>query len=94
MNPLSSIPTGLGLVLALTIALPSIAEEQPLRQPPPAPSTPPVATPAHTPSRGEDFMQKFEAPAAGVAVQKDEAPDPGYTPYLTYDGAVTSNTDR
>jgi hypothetical protein len=41
-----------------------------------------------------DVLQGLEAPAAGLAPQKDEGPDPANTPYVTFDGAPSSYSDR
>lgn len=41
-----------------------------------------------------DVLQCREAPAAGLAPRKDERPDPANTPYITYDGAPSSYSDR
>jgi len=90
MNKVQTIIQILGLAFALAATLPVSAEERGV----PEHRADTTASKGMSQPLDGDVMQGLEAPAAGPATQKDEGPDPAITPYMTYDGAANSNTDR
>lgn len=82
-------------ILVLTFATAhAAAVDSDAQEKPDSAEASPYAPSVMTTPGDDDAMRGLEAPAAGPAQQKTEAPDPAYTPYMTYDGATTSNSDR
>lgn len=94
MNKVQTIIHTLGLAFALAAALPVSAEERVIQENRAETTVKPVASKVIAQPLDGDVMQGLEAPAAGLSPQKQVAPDPAITPYITYDGAASSNSDR
>ena len=95
MNTPQSYASIVGLGIALLITLPCAADEQDAAQNKLYPSAKSIAVRQASPSR------TFESPSMPESVgeanstpKKSDVPDPTTTPYMTYEGATSSNSDR
>lgn len=97
MNTVSKYARIVGVGIAFSIALPVCAEEEASTASNKIyPSAKPMVAKGKGPSRSIDSSQQIEdnTDAPATTTKKAEVPDPSYTPYMTYDGATSSNTDR
>lgn len=94
MNKVQTIVHTLGLAFALAATLPTSAAERGVQGKPADATAKPAADKVIAQPLDGDVMQGLEAPAAGLSPQKEEGADPTFTPYITYDGAANTNTDR
>ena len=95
MNTTAKYAQIIGLSIALSIALPSSAEEQDAASNKLYPTAKPMTVRTAGPSRAIKSQQIQESAAEVNTTQKKvDVPDPAVTPYMTYEGATSSNTDR
>ena len=95
MNTTAKYAQIIGLSIALSIALPSSAEEQDAASNKLYPTAKPMTVRTAGPSRAIKSQQIQESAAEVNTTQKKvDVPDPAVTPYMTYEGATSSNTDH
>lgn len=84
-----------GLSIALSISLPSLAEEQDAASNKRYPTAQPMTVRMAGASRAIESPQMQEhATDVNTTQKKVDVPDPAVTPYMTYEGATSSNTDH
>ena len=95
MNTTAKYAHLVGLSIALSIALPSSAEEQDAASNKLYPTAKPMTVRTAGPSRAIESPQMQESAAdVNTPQKKVDVPDPAVTPYMTYEGATSSNTDH
>lgn len=96
MNTFTKYARLVGVGIVFSIALPVCAEETNAATNKIYPSAKPVVAKAVGAPRSIDSPQqtKDSADATAKSKKKADVPDPSITPYITYEGATTTNTDR
>ena len=96
MNTVTKYARLVGVGIAFSIALPVCAEEASTASNKIYPSAKPMVAKGKGPSRSIDSSQQIEdsTDTTATTTKKAEVPDPSDTPYMTYEGATSSNTDR
>ena len=96
MNTFTKYARLVGVGIAFSIALPVCAEEASAASNKIYPSAKPMVAKSTGPSRSIDSSQQIEdsTEATVTTKKKVDVPEPSVTPYMTYDGATNSNTDR
>ena len=96
MNTFTKYARLVGVGIAFSIALPVYAEEASAASNKIYPSAKPMVAKSTGPSRSIDSSQRIEdsTDATVTTKKKVDVPEPSVTPYMTYDGATNSNTDR
>ena len=95
MNTTAKYAHLVGLSIALSIALPISAKEQDAASNKLYPTAKPMTVRTAGPSRAIQSPQIQEsATEVNTTQKKVDVPDPAVTPYMTYEGATSSNTDR
>ena len=96
MNTVTKYARLVGVGIAFSIAQPVCAEEASAASNKIYPSAKPMVAKSTGPSRSIDSSQRIEdsTEATVTTKRKVDVPEPSVTPYMTYDGATNSNTDR
>lgn len=96
MNTVTKYARLVGVGIAFSITQPVCAEEASAASNKIYSSAKPMVAKGTGPSRSIDSSQRIEdiTEATVTTKKKVDVPDPSVTPYMTYDGATNSNTDR
>jgi len=96
MNTFTKYASLIGVGIVFSVALPVYAEDQSAAPNKIYPSAKPMVAKGVGAPRAIDSLQEAKGNSNATTASKKnaEVPDPSITPYVTYEGATSSNTDR